>query len=931
MADSTETRALLLQINATTELLRSQLTAAEKATADFQSATQRHLDNVDDRFDLLGKSLEKLEAPLERLKGLGEVAIGAILGESLLEAGKKSLEFAGNIQFVAEQAKVSTDFLQKFQYAASQFGVSNSSANEALDKFARSVGEVANGNKGLTETFDRLGVKVRDAGGNVRSVEAIFLDTIAGIKKFDAPAQATADTLQLMGKSAAGMVPLMSQGPSGFNQLAAAAEQLGVVLSPELIEHSEQVNHKLAALKEIVDAQLASAVAQNAGNIETMANAIVHLSGALAKFLSANPERAVALLGALAGGKLGGVPGALIGGAAGAVAGAYLNQQQKDESKDPDVRLQQLLAARNKLQGSLTTYKNTNGVFVDPADMRAQIAEVRRQLGLYAGRARAPVETSDLGSTAPGATNANTSAAITAEEKTIASLRQQAAGKSGAVLAAYNEEIAQHQRIVGYLKQGATSEMASQLASKQNAAEKKGEGEANKAARIAAEEQKKADEQTLAYTQEELKLRKAILEGAKKNAATDAERDQLARDVVNAEADAEKARINGQRQQVYDDPNSTAEMRATADKRAEHLLQLNEQNRTQQLINVDLARASQKLQDELDATELDLQGQQALLHIQDQLALTRKERLKAELKLLDLSEQAAKAEQQRILDDKSGKYSDADRDRARTTIGQIDAQHAGNVALIQRQNAGPLEAYKNELRSSVGDINDALESVEVDGLKGLEDGLAGVITGTKSLKQAFSEMAASIIQDLVKIGIEKSILGGLGGGGGGGLFGSIFGGLGGGGANATYAALDLPLAFADGGQISGPGGPRTDSILAAVSNGEFIVNADAAKKNLALLHAINDNKVPRFADGGIVGPRISAPKLGPIDGIGRGRDVIYVQVDKSDLFDAHVQSIAGPVAAQQVQSAAPQIAAAGGKLGNERLAKRQRRSLLRPR
>jgi len=44
------------------------------------------------------------------------------------------------------------------------------------------------------------------------------------------------------------------------------------------------------------------------------------------------------------------------------------------------------------------------------------------------------------------------------------------------------------------------------------------------------------------------------------------------------------------------------------------------------------------------------------------------------------------------------------------------------------------------------------------------------------------------------------------------------------------------------GMLSGPGGPRTDSILARVSTGEFIVNAAATRRNLDLLQAINSNK-----------------------------------------------------------------------------------------
>jgi hypothetical protein len=72
------------------------------------------------------------------------------------------------------------------------------------------------------------------------------------------------------------------------------------------------------------------------------------------------------------------------------------------------------------------------------------------------------------------------------------------------------------------------------------------------------------------------------------------------------------------------------------------------------------------------------------------------------------------------------------------------------------------------------------------------------------------------------------------------------------------------LGLADGGYVSGPGSSRSDSIPARLSNGEFVVNAGATKKNRALLEAINIGKVGKFADGGMVGhipamPRIVSP------------------------------------------------------------------------
>lgn len=82
-------------------------------------------------------------------------------------------------------------------------------------------------------------------------------------------------------------------------------------------------------------------------------------------------------------------------------------------------------------------------------------------------------------------------------------------------------------------------------------------------------------------------------------------------------------------------------------------------------------------------------------------------------------------------------------------------------------------------------------------------------------------------------------------------FTSLFSG--GGGSGFLSAFLSGGQGFSGGGQVRGPGGPRDDRVRAWLSNGEFVVNADATSKNLQLLEAINANRVPAFANGGIVG------------------------------------------------------------------------------
>ena len=68
--------------------------------------------------------------------------------------------------------------------------------------------------------------------------------------------------------------------------------------------------------------------------------------------------------------------------------------------------------------------------------------------------------------------------------------------------------------------------------------------------------------------------------------------------------------------------------------------------------------------------------------------------------------------------------------------------------------------------------------------------------------------------------------------------------------------------FSQGGWVRGPRSARRDNLIAAVEDGEFIVNRQAAARHRGLLEAINAGRVPdfagAFATGGLVGAAATA-------------------------------------------------------------------------
>jgi hypothetical protein len=89
--------------------------------------------------------------------------------------------------------------------------------------------------------------------------------------------------------------------------------------------------------------------------------------------------------------------------------------------------------------------------------------------------------------------------------------------------------------------------------------------------------------------------------------------------------------------------------------------------------------------------------------------------------------------------------------------------------------------------------------------------------------------------------------------------------VGGGGtaADASNAGKYLGLpGYATGGLIGGPGTGTSDSIIAKLSNGEYVMSADAVQMfGTGLLDQMNAGRIPAFAQGGgVAGPQLDVTR-----------------------------------------------------------------------
>lgn len=135
-----------------------------------------------------------------------------------------------------------TDTLQTLQYAENLIDVSADTITGSLTKLTNAIYDASNGNEKLAETFDFLGVATTNADGSLRSAEEVFYDVIDSLGEVQNQTERDAIAMDLMGKSAQDLNPLILAGSKALRELADEAEATGYVLDESQIKKLGEVD-----------------------------------------------------------------------------------------------------------------------------------------------------------------------------------------------------------------------------------------------------------------------------------------------------------------------------------------------------------------------------------------------------------------------------------------------------------------------------------------------------------------------------------------------------------------------------------------------------------------------------------------------------------------------------------------------------------------
>ena len=177
----------------------------------------------------------------------GFVALAVAIAKAekaLIQMTRESAEAADDIVTLSSVTGISTESIQELNYMADLTDVSLDRIRDSLKETTNKMQEAATGTGDAYEAYNKLGVKITDVDGQLRSAEDVFYDTIDALGEMKNKTERDALAMDLMSESAQELNPLIEIGSDGLKQYAQEAHSMGYVLD----------NEALTALTEVDDA-----------------------------------------------------------------------------------------------------------------------------------------------------------------------------------------------------------------------------------------------------------------------------------------------------------------------------------------------------------------------------------------------------------------------------------------------------------------------------------------------------------------------------------------------------------------------------------------------------------------------------------------------------------------------------------------------------
>ena len=223
---------------------KAEMVKTEKQIASISSELKSSKVNWEAVGDTVGKVGKAFGTALA---ALGTAAVGA--ASALAGMTVSAAAYADEVLTVATNTHIAADDLQKYQYALNFIDGDINTLTKTLKKNTQIMDDARNGNAEYASAYEKLGVSITDANGELRDGEAVYWEVIDALGKIENETERDAMAMTLLGKSGTELNTIIEAGSEAFKALGDEAEAMGVVMSEDALNALGAFDDKLQTLK----------------------------------------------------------------------------------------------------------------------------------------------------------------------------------------------------------------------------------------------------------------------------------------------------------------------------------------------------------------------------------------------------------------------------------------------------------------------------------------------------------------------------------------------------------------------------------------------------------------------------------------------------------------------------------------------------------
>ena len=174
-------------------------------------------------------------------------AAGALTGMAI-----KAGQGADELITLSNKTGIATQALQEMEYAARFIDVEVETMTGSMQKLTKNMDMARKGSKDQEEAFARLGVEFKNQDGSLRNAKTVWAETIDALGGVASEADRDALAMNLFGKSAAELNPLIKAGSDELNRLSKEAHDVGAVMSDENVTALGKFDDTMQKLQAVV-------------------------------------------------------------------------------------------------------------------------------------------------------------------------------------------------------------------------------------------------------------------------------------------------------------------------------------------------------------------------------------------------------------------------------------------------------------------------------------------------------------------------------------------------------------------------------------------------------------------------------------------------------------------------------------------------------